>query len=201
MKLYATPGTASLAPQILMREADLPFETVRLGVKSKVLPDGRPFTCISPKGYVPALELDDGTLLTEGPAILLYLADLRPGLGLIPAHGSPARYRAIEWLSFTASELHKSYTPLFLRRVSDDWKATAQASIERRLGWIAGELTDREWLGERFGAADAYLFTVLNWTQFTTIPIGRWPVIEEYLARVAARPAVHASLLADGMIK
>lgn len=201
MRLYATPGTASLAPQIILREAGLTYETVRLGVREKTLPDGRPFTSISPKGYVPALELDDGSILTEGPAVLLYLADLKPQLELAPPHGTMERYRAIEWLSFTASELHKSYTPLFLRGVSDGWKAAAQTSIERRLAWIAAELTDREWLCERFGVADAYLFTVLNWTQFTAIPIDGWPSLVTYLARVAARPAVHAALVADGMIK
>ncbi len=201
MRLYATPGTASLAPQIILREAGLTYETVRLGVKEKTLPDGRPFTSLSPKGYVPALELDDGTILTEGPAILLYLADLRPDLGLVPEQGTLPRYRTIEWLSFTASELHKSYTPLFLRSVSDEWKAAAQASIERRLAWIDGELAGREWLGDRFGVADAYLFTVLNWTQFTAITIDRWPSLKAYLSRVAARPAVNAALLADGMIK
>lgn len=201
MKLYATPGTASLASHIILREAALPFETVRLGVKTKALPDGRPFASICPKGYVPALELDDGSILTESPAILLYLADLRPELGLAPVHGTMARYRTIEWLSFTASELHKSYTPLFVRGPSDDWKAAAQASIERRLAWIDMELTDREYLGEHFGVADAYLFTVLNWTQFTLIPIDRWPSLEAYLQRVAARPAVRAALRADGLIQ
>lgn len=201
MRLYATPGTASLAPQIILREAGLAHETVRLGVKDKKLSDGRPFTSLSPKGYVPALELDDGSILTEGPAILLYIADLRPELGLAQGEGPMARYRIIEWLSFIASELHKSYTPLFVRGVPEDWKAAAQASIERRLAWIAGELAAREWLVERFGVADAYLFTVLNWTQFTAIVIDQWPSLEAYLKRVAARPAVHAALLADGMIK
>lgn len=201
MRLYATPGTASLAPQIILREAGLTCETVRLGVKEKRLPDGRPFASLSPKGYVPSLELDDGSILTEGPAILLYLADLRPNLELAPPQGTMERYRTIEWLSFTASELHKSFTPLFVRGVSDDWKAAAQASIERRLDWIGAELADREWLCERFGVADAYLFTVLNWTQFTAIKIDRWPSIATYLERVAARPAVHAALVADGMIK
>ena len=201
MRLYATPGTASLAPQIILREAGLTFETIRLGAKEKVLADGRPFTSVSPKGYVPALELDDGTILTEGPAILLYLADLRPQLGLAPACGTMARYRTIEWLSFIASELHKSFTPLFVRGTSEEWRSAAQASIERRLTWIEGELTDRQWLGEQFGVADAYLFTVLNWTQFTAIAINRWPSLEAYLARAAVRPAVKSALLADGMIK
>lgn len=201
MRLYATPGTASLAPQIILREAGLTFETIRLGAKEKVLADGRPFTSVSPKGYVPALELDEGTILTEGPAILLYLADLKPELGLAPAYGTMARYRTIEWLSFTASELHKSYTPLFVRGTSEEWRLAAQASIERRLDWIAGELTGRLWLGEHFGVADAYLFTVLNWTHFTAIAIDRWPSLKAYLARVASRPAVNAALLADGMIK
>lgn len=201
MRLYATPGTASLAPQIVLREAGLTFETVRLGVKEKRLPDGRPFASLSPKGYVPTLELDDGSILTEGPAILLYIADLRPALELAPPNGTMERYRTIEWLSFTASELHKSYTPLFVRGVSDDWKAASQASIERRLDWIATELADRKWLGRRFGVADAYLFTVLNWTQFTAIPINRWPSLAAYIARIADRPAVHAALVADGMIR
>lgn len=201
MRLYATPGTASLAPQIILREASLAYETVKLGVKEKTLPDGRPFTSLSPKGYVPAFELDDGSVLTEGPAILLYIADLRPELGLAPPHGTMARYRTIEWLSFTASELHKSFTPLFVRGTPEEWRAAAQAAIERRLAWIATELAGREWLNERFGVADAYLFTVLNWTQFTTIAIDRWPSLKDYLIRVAARPAVHAALLADGLIK
>lgn len=202
MKLYGIPGTASLSPHIVLRELGLPFEMVRVGVKSKALPDGTPLASIAPRGQVPVLELDDGTRLTEGAAIVQYLADLRPEAGLVPPAGTLARYQVQEWLSFTGSELHKHFTPLFITGSDDALRAYCLDRLRRSFDWLATTLADGEWAaGDTFGIADAYLFTVLNWARFTVQPVSSWPVLVSYQARVEARPAVTDALRADGLIR
>ncbi len=202
MKLYGIPGTASLSPHIVLRELDLPFEMVRVGAKTKRTSDRTDLSAISPRGQVPLLELADGTRLTEGAVIVQYLADQHPEAGLAPLAGTLQRYRMLEWLSFTGSELHKHFTPLFITGTSDDLRRYCLDRLERAFEWIAGELADRDWaVGERFSIADAYLFTVLNWAQFTVLPLDRWSALLAYQARVAARPAVTAALRADGLIR
>jgi glutathione S-transferase len=202
MKLYYSAGACSLSPHIALREAGLPFEAVKVDLKSKAASDGTTFTDVNPKGYVPALVLDDGSVLTEGPAIVQYIADRNPAAGLAPAAGTPARYRLQEWLNFITSELHKSFSPLFNPAASADWKAAVTANIERRLDFVAKHLAAKPYLlGETFSVADGYLFTVLNWANFVKMDLGRWPAVQAYLARIAARPNVQAAMKAEGLLK
>lgn len=202
MKLYYSPGACSLSPHIVLCELGLPHETERVDLKSHTTADGADYYGINPKGYVPALRLDDGQLLTEGPAIVQYLADRKPEAGLLPPAGTVDRARVQEWLTFIGTELHKSFSPLFRADASADWKAAARANIERRLGFVNDALAGRDYLtGARFCVADAYLFTILNWTRPMKIDLAPWPNIAAYHARVAARPAVQQAMGAEGLLK
>jgi glutathione S-transferase len=202
MKLYFSPAACSLSPHIVAREAGLDIELVKADTKTKKLVDGSDYTQINAKGYVPALQLDNGQLLTEGPAIVQYLADQKPGSGLIPAAGTLERYRVQEWLNFITSEIHKSFSPLFNPAASADWKEAAKANLARRFGFVAQRLEGRDYLmGSQFSVADAYLFTVANWGQFVGVDIGQWPALAAFHARVAARPKVQEALKAEGLIK
>lgn len=159
MKLYYTPGVCAMSPHIVLCELGLPHELVKVDLATHLTDDGRDYTAINPKGYVPALELDDGQLLTEGPAIVQYLADLKPAAGPLPPAGTIERARVQEWLTFIGTELHKSFSPLFNPNASADWKAAALAAIERRFGYVDKMLAGREYLtGANFCVADAYLF-------------------------------------------
>jgi glutathione S-transferase len=202
MKLYFSPGACSLSPHIVAREAGLNIELVKADTKTKKLDDGSDYREINAKAYVPALQLDDGQLLTEGPAIVQYLADRNPAAGLAPAAGSMERYRLQEWLNFITSEIHKSFSPLFNPAASADWKAAAKANLEKRFAYVAQQLEGRNYLlGEKFSVADAYLFTVANWSQWVGIDIGQWPALKAHHARVAARPRVQEALRAEGLLK
>jgi glutathione S-transferase len=202
MKLYYSPGACSLSPHIVLREADLPFELLKKDLHSQTLEDGSDFRVINPKGYVPALILDDGQILTEGPAIVQYLADRVPGKKLAPPAGTMERVRLQEWLNYITSELHKTFSPLFNKKASEDWKAAARELLDRRIDYVAKALEGRSYLmGDTFTVADCYLFTVLNWAAWVKIDLSRWPSVTEYLKRVAARPAVQAALKAEGLIK
>ena len=202
MKLYYSPGACSLSPHIVAREAGLDIELVKADTKTKKMSDGGDYWQVNPKGYVPALELDDGQLLTEGPAIVQYLADRNPASALAPAAGTMERYRLQEWLNFITSEIHKSYSPLFNPAASADWKAAAKANLEKRFAFVADKLAGRSYLlGEQFTVADAYLFTVANWGQWVGIDIGQWPALKAHHARVAARPKVQEALKAEGLLK
>jgi glutathione S-transferase len=202
MKLYYSPGACSLSPHIVLREADLPFELLKKDLHSQTLEDGSDFRVINPKGYVPALILDDGQILTEGPAIVQYLADRVPGKKLAPPAGTMERVRLQEWLNYITSELHKTFSPLFNKKASEDWKAAARELLDRRIDYVAKALESRSYLmGDTFTVADCYLFTVLNWAAWVKIDLSRWPSVTEYLKRVAARPAVQAALKAEGLIK
>ena len=202
MKLYYSPGASSLSPHIVLREAGVPVELVKVDLRSKRTEAGQDFRTINSKGYVPTIELEDGQRLTEGPAIVQYIADKVPTRGLAPATGTLDRYRLHEWLNFISSELHKQYSPLFDAAADDALKARQRERIEGRLGWIAPQLGTRDYLlGNNFTVADAYLFTVLNWSAHAGINLAQWPVLATYVARVAARPKVREAMQAEGLLK
>jgi glutathione S-transferase len=201
MKLFYSPGACSLSPHILLREAGLSFTPVRVDLKTHKTEDGADFYAISAKGYVPALQLDDGSMLTEGVAIDLWIADQAPAAGLAPREGMD-RYRMIELLTFIATELHKNMGGLFVPGLPDATRAMITQRLTARLGLIEQQLTGRTWLtGEQFTVADAYLFTVAGWAKWVKFDLSPWPQLGAYLARVAARPAVQAALKAEGLIK
>lgn len=198
MKLYFSQGACSLSPHIVLREAGLTFDLVRVHLGSKKTDDGRDFRSINPKGYVPTLQLDDGQILSEGPAIVQYLADLRPESGLAPPAGTLARYRLQEWLNFISTELHKSYSPLFGNKAPPEWKQVMRDTLTARYDVTAAALGDKPYLmGEQFTVADAYLYTVLRWSRLVEFDLSRWPTLVAYLDRVAARPAVRAAMDAE----
>jgi glutathione S-transferase len=200
MKLYYSPGACSLSPHIVMREAGIPVQLVKVDLQTKKTEDGTDFRVINSKGYVPTLELPDGQRLTEGSAIVQYLADQAPARGLAPGSGTIERYRLQEWLNFISTELHKQYSPLFDAACEDSLKARQVQRISGRLDWITRQLGGRDYLmGNTFTAADAYMFTVLSWSKHVGIDLGKWPVVATYLARVGQRPQVRAALLAEGL--
>ncbi len=200
MKLYYAPAACSLSPHIVLREAGLPFDTVRVDLATGKTETGADFFNVNPNGYVPVLVLDDGSLLMEGPAIVQYVADLVPEKKLAPANGTMERYRMQAMLNFIATELHKSFGGLFSPAASDDWKKAARAQIAARFDHVQTQLKGPHLFGEQFTVADAYLFTVLNWGQFCDIDISTWPRLAEFAARVAQRPAVQAALKAEGLV-
>ncbi len=201
MKLYYAAGACSLSPHIVLNELDLPYDLIRVDLATHQTADGLDYTAINAKGYVPALQLDDGQLLTEGPAIVQYLADRKPAADLLPPAGTLERARVQEWLTFIGTELHKNFSPLFSQTASADWKAAALANVERRLAYVDQALSGRDYLtGNSFCVADAYLFTVVNWTRFVKIDLARWPVLAAFQQRVMARPAVQAALREEGLI-
>jgi len=201
MKLYFAPGACSLSPHIVLLEAGLPFSAVRVDLREKKTADGEDFRAINPKGYVPALALDDGTLLTEGTAIVQYLADLAPQAGLLAPVGDVARYKTIGWLSYISSELHKNFSPLFNPAASEDMKAHGRKMLAMRLELVAAQLEQGDYLEGGFSVADAYLFTVLGWADFVKLSLADWPVLGAYRARIAARPAVQQAMRDEGLLK
>ncbi|MCK2087189.1 glutathione transferase GstA [Thauera aromatica] len=201
MKLYIKPGACSLTPHIVLEEAGLPYTTKTVDLGTRRTADGTDYTTINPKGYVPALQLDSGEVLTELPAIVQYLADLAPEKKLAPANGTLERYRLQSWLSFIGTELHKSFSPFFNPAAGDDWKQAARANIERRLGYADSQLAGRAYLlGGDFSVADAYLFNVLSWAKYIGLDLAPWPNVAACLDRVAHRPAVQAALKAEGLL-
>lgn len=202
MKLYYSPGACSLSPHIVLREAGLDFDLALASTKTKKLADGSDFYQVNPKGQVPVLELDDGARLTEGPAIVQYLADRKPDSGLAPKAGTLERYRLMEWLNFITSELHKSYSPLFNAAMPEDGKAVYRARIAERLQWVDSQLEGKDYLlGAQFSVADAYLFTVTNWSAVTGIDMSAFKHLNAFRERVAARPSVQAAMEAEGLKK
>jgi len=202
MKLYYSPGACSLSPHIAMREAGLAFEPVLASTKSHKLQDGTDYYGINPLGYVPLLELDDGTRLREGPAIVQYIADLAPTKNLAPANGTMSRYRLQEWLTFIGTEIHKSYSPLFNPNMPEDAKTTFKTKLKSRYEWLDGQLEGKDYLmGEHFTVADGYLFTVTNWAKPTGVDIASFANLNAWHARVAARPAVQEAMKAEGLVK
>ncbi|WP_198970604.1 glutathione transferase GstA [Xylophilus sp. ASV27] len=202
MKLYYSPGACSLSPHIALHEAGLAFEAIPAPTKTHQLPDGSDYYAINPLGYVPLLEMDDGTRLREGPAIVQYIADLVPTRNLAPANGTLARYRLQEWLNFIATELHKGFGPLFNPATPDEMKKAARDKLAGRLAFVNGQLDGKDYLaGEHFSVADGYLFTVVNWSGRVGVDLSAVPNVTAHHARVAARPAVQAALKAEGLLK
>ena len=202
MKLYYSPGACSLSPHIALREAGQTFELQKVDLKTKRMEGGGDYTEVNPKGYVPALRLDDGQLLTEGPAIVQYVADHSPDSGLAPRPGTIERYRLQEALNFISTEIHKSFSPLFRPDAAPEWKKAATDNLTKRFDFLAKQLDGKDYLfGKQFTVADGYLFTTLNWSKFVAIDLGKWPVLQAYVARVAARPKVQEALRAEGLLK
>ncbi|HEY3859340.1 MAG TPA: glutathione transferase GstA [Gammaproteobacteria bacterium] len=198
MKLYFSPGACSLASTIAFHEAGVPVELVRVDTGVHKLKDGSDYYKISPRGYVPALQLDDGEVFTEGAALLQYIGDLSPASAVIPKQGTVDRLRANSWLTFISSEIHKTYSPLFNKDLSDDAKAIFKAKLGKRFDELDHHfLTHKYLMGEQFTVADAYLYTVISWSPHVGIELGKWPHLAEYRQRVADRPKVKAALQAE----
>jgi glutathione S-transferase len=201
LKLFYKAGACSLASHIALQESGLPFEIEAVNLQTKVTASGADFMQINPKGYVPALQLDSGEVLTEGPAIMQYIADQAPEKHLAPLADAMERYRLQSWLTFIGTELHKSCSPLFNPSASSDWKAGAKANLDRRLAYVAQHIDDKQFLlGNEFSIGDAYLYTVLSWLKHLDVDLGKWPALIAYQARVGARAGVQAALKAEGLI-
>jgi glutathione S-transferase len=202
MKLYYSSGACSLSPHIVALEAGIALALEKVDGKAKRTESDDDFWQINPKGYVPALRLDDGELLTEGPAIVQYLADLKPESGLAPANGTLARYRLQEMLGYINSELHKTYSPLFKPDTAEQTRAERKDYLLRRYQLIEDTLSKQPWLlGDHFTAADAYLFTVTNWARHVDLDLSGLPALTAFQQRVAKRPAVQAAMEAEGLVK
>jgi len=202
MKLYYRDGSCSLASVISLLEAGQQAEFVRVDRATGRTADGLDFSEVNPKGYVPALTLDNDQTLTENVAVLQYIGDCNPAAKLAPPFGTMERYRLIEWLAFINGEIHKSYSPLFRKDLSEDIKAYARKNLTTRASWL-----DRTWgtrsylMGEQFTVADAYLYVVLGWSPKVGVDLVQWPKLQAFVARVGTRPHVVAALKAEGLAK
>jgi len=202
MKLYYSPGACSLSPHIVLLEAGLPFTLEKVDIKAKKSATGADYLTINTKGSVPALQLDDGQVLTEGAAIVQYLADQKPESGLAPRAGTLERYRLMEILNYISSEVHKGFGPLFNPQASADAKTAAKTVLGKKFDWLSALLGGNTFLtGNNFTVADAYLFTVLGWSAHTGIDLGPWPVLTAYQSRIAQRPKVQQALKEEGLLK
>lgn len=202
MKLYYTPGACSLSPHIALREAGLSFELEQVDLTDKRTKTGADYREINPKGYVPALQLDDGQVLTEAATIVQYIADKNPEQKLAPPPGTLERYRLAEWINFIATELHKGLSQLFNPNMPEVWQKVVKENIAARLDFLTKRLDGKPYvMGDSFTVADGYLFTILNWTSFLKFDLGKWPALKSYQERIGARPAVRAALKAEGLVK
>jgi glutathione S-transferase len=202
MKLYYSPGACSLSPHIVLLEAGLPFTMEKVDIKTKKTETGIDYLSINSKGSVPALQLDDGRVLTEGPAIVQYLADQKPDAGLAPRAGTFERYQLMEILNFITSELHKGFGPLFNPKISSDWKASVLQNLDKKFAWLSSFLGHKTYLmGNTFTVADSYLFTILSWSGHVGVDLAPWPVLTAYQTRVAQRPKVEQALRDEGLLK
>jgi glutathione S-transferase len=200
MQLFISPGACSLAPHIALREAGADFEAVKVDLATRKTEAGDDFLAVNPSGKVPALTLDNGQSLTENPAILLYIADQNPKVGLAPAEGSFERYQLLSRLSFLGSEFHKAFVPLFAPGASDEAKAAAAVAVENHLAALDKELTGRDhFAGDSFSVADIYLFVMLGWPGYVDIDMSAYPALGAYAGKIAQRPAVGAALKAEGL--
>lgn len=198
MKLYFSPGASSLAPHIALAEAGLAFELERVDLKTKKYGKDKDYLKINPKGYIPTLQFEDGSVLTEGPAILQWVADQVPEKHLAPPSGTMERYHLVEWLNFIASELQKQFSPLFNPTTSDDTKQHQRELLSRRFDYLQGALGSQLYvMGETFTVADAFLFTVLGWGKWVELDLAKWPRLADYHARVGARPKVQSAIAAE----
>lgn len=203
MKLYYTPGACSLSPHIVLREAGFAFEMERVDLYAKKTEKGVDFIKINPKGQVPTLTLDNGETLTEGPAIVQYLADRKPDSGLVPPAGSMDRYRQLEWLNYVTAELHKTFSPFFDPKTPENFRPVAKEKLGKQFDYLDRHFATHQFLsGSKFSAADAYAFTVVNWSRApqVSIDLARWPNLSAYMDRVAARPKVREAMKAEGLI-
>ena len=202
MKLYYSPGACSLSPHIVLHEAGLAFTAEMASTKTHQLKDGTDYYSINPLGYVPLLVLNDGTQLSEGPAIVQYIADQAPDKQLAPANGSMARYQLQSLLNFISTELHKGFSPLFNPATPADYKPAVTEKLLSRMAWTDGQLAGKPYLmGDTFTVADAYLFTVTGWGAYVKVDMSGFANISAHRARMAARPAVQAALRAEGLLK
>ncbi|HXU93844.1 MAG TPA: glutathione transferase GstA [Gallionella sp.] len=200
MKLYYSPGACSFSPHIVLHESGLPFETERVDLKTKTTASGVDYNTINPKSYVPALVMDNGQLLTEGPAIVQYIADQVPAKKLAPPTGTLERYRLEEWLNYISSEIHKGFGPFFNPLASEEMKSATKLRLTKRFGFAGNALEGKDYLmGDTFTVADAYLFIMLRWTHAHGIDLSPWPALDAYFNRIAARPAVIATLKDEGL--
>lgn len=203
MKLYYSPGACSLAVHIALREAGIPFELVKVDLQSHTLEDGTDYYTVNPRGYVPLLELTDGTRITEVAAILQYVAELAPAAQLLPAAGTVARVQALSWLTFVSSELHKGFSPwLWHKETADSTKRAVRERLARHFEELDRLLAQQPYLlGERFSVADAYAFTIVSWSNVLLVDLKPYPALGAFLARVAARPQTRQALVTEGLIK
>ncbi|HJT06795.1 MAG TPA: glutathione transferase GstA [Stellaceae bacterium] len=202
VKFYFSPGACSLSPHIVLRESGLPFELEQVNLQTKKLKSGGDFLEINPKGQVPVLKLDSGDILTEGPAIVQYIADQKPESGLAPKAGTIQRYHVQEWLNFITSELHKSFTPLFRQNTPEEYAKISKENLANRFSFLDKELGKRQYLmGDKFTVPDAYAFTVVGWSKYKDIDLSRWPNLKGYMDRVGARPKVQEAIKAEGLLK
>ncbi|MDB5962205.1 MAG: glutathione S-transferase [Massilia sp.] len=202
MKLYFAPGACSLSPHIALLEAGLPFTTEQVDLRTKKTASGADYTAINPRGYVPALELDNGQILTEGPAIVQYIAAQAPDKQLAAAPHSIEHYQMLERLNFIGTEIHKGFGPLFNPASGEDAKQAARAQLDKRFGHASDLLEGRDYLvGNRFSVADGYLFVMLTWTDKVGIDLSKWPALQAFKERIAARPAVQQALRDEGLLK
>lgn len=202
MKLYYSPGSCALAAHIALCESGLPYQLDKYNMRTRTTEDGSDYLAINPNGYVPALQLDEeDEILTEVTAILLYIADQVPQLGLVPKPGELSRYRAIKWLSFIATEVHKSYSPLFNPVAVPEWKAAALDKVKLRYGYVEEQLKRRPYLlGENFSIADAYLFVTTTWAKPVGLDLSPWPHLQAYSEKIAQRPSVIKALREEGLL-
>jgi glutathione S-transferase len=201
MKLYYTPGACSLSPHIVACEAGLPLELIKVDLENKLTEKGEDFRQINPHGYVPTLILDNGTKLTEGPAIVQYLADRVPDKKLVPEAGTIERYHLQQWLNFVSTEIHKNFSPLFDASTPQPFKDCAKEKLILRLGAVAEHLSEQPFLlGKAFSVADVYLFVMLSWGRYVDVDIAQWPTLARYSKEISARPAVQQALREEGLI-
>jgi glutathione S-transferase len=202
MKLYYSPGACSLSPHIALLEAGLPHDLVKVDLRAKKLENGDDFLKVNPKGQVPALALDSGELITEGPVIVQMIADQAAGKNLAPAHGSAQRYKLLEWLNFITAELHKNFGPMFSPVLADEAKAFFKDRVLAKFKYIDSQMAGRDYLmGSHFTVADGYLVTMLSWADRMKFDLSAMPHLAAYKARVAARPKVQEALAREGLMK
>jgi len=201
MKLYYYPGACSMAVHIALREAGIPFDLDKVDLAKKHAASGEDYAKVNPKGYVPALRLDDGQILTEVAVLLQYVADQKPASGLAPKAGTIERYRLMEWLNFISSEVHKTLSALFNPKITPEWKDNQVALFGRRCDFLVQQLGGKPLLtGDKFTIADAYLFTILGWANLFKLDMSKWPALQSYAARIAARPAVKEAMKTEGLL-
>lgn len=202
MNLYYTPGACSLSPHIVLHEAGAAFNIKRVDLGAKKVEDGSDYLKINSRGQVPALQLDNGAVLTEGPAIVQYIADRNPASGLVPAAGTLGRAHLHEWLNYISAEIHKGLSPLFNAELKPEYRDMLMSKISKQFDWLSQQLSGKSYLlNDRFSVADAYLFTLLNWGPWLKFDISQWPVLKAYYDRIAARPKVQEAMKAEGLLK